>query len=112
MCKSHEVGYSDLKMEDGSGGGGVWWISLSSTSCNGGAESDVLLDSAAGAESTLGYLLLISIANYSFKKTPNTIGTYFGFFQHYVCHHERIIFSASETEVGEWLCPLVWKREL
>lgn len=59
-------------MEDGSGGGVVWWISLSRTSCNGGAESDVLLDLAAGAESTLGYLLLVSFASYSFKKNPQT----------------------------------------
>lgn len=70
VCKSHEIGYSDLKMEDGSGGGVVWWISLSSTSCNGGAESDVLLDLAAGAESTSGYLLLVSFASYSFKTIP------------------------------------------
>lgn len=66
MCESREIGYSDLKMEDGSGDGVVWWISLSSTSCNGGAESDVLLDLAAGAESTLGYPLLLSFASYGF----------------------------------------------
>lgn len=47
-------------------------ISLSSTSCNGGAESDVLLGLVAGAESetssmlALEYLLLISIISYSF----------------------------------------------
>lgn len=76
-------------MEDGSGGGVVWWISLGSTSCNGGAESDVLLELAAGAESILGYLLLISFANYSFEKSPNAVGKYFGLFQHYVCHRDR-----------------------
>lgn len=44
-------------------------ISLSSTSCNGGAESGVLLDLTAGAECetssvlALGYLLLISIVS-------------------------------------------------
>lgn len=88
MCKSHEIGYSDLKMEDGSGGGVVWWISLS-TSCNGGAESDVLLDLAAGAESTLRYLPLAGFASYSFKKSSDTIGKYLGFFQRYICHDDR-----------------------
>lgn len=76
-------------MEDGSGDGVVWWISLSSTSCNGGAESDVLLDLAAGAESTLGYLLLLSFVSYSFKKSPSTSGKYLGFFQHCICHRDR-----------------------
>lgn len=49
-------------------------ISLSGASCNGGAESDVLLGLAAGVESktssvlALGYVLLISVVSYSFKK--------------------------------------------
>lgn len=91
MCESHEIGYSDLKMEDGSGDGVVWWVSLSSTSCNGGAESGVLLDLAAGAESTLGCRLLISFASYSFKKTPNTTGKYL-----------RVFFSIlSVTVIGK-----------
>lgn len=46
-------------------------VSLSNVSCNGGAESDVVLGLAAGAESetssvlALGYVLFISIVSYS-----------------------------------------------
>lgn len=76
-------------MEDGSGDGVVWWVSLSSTSCNGGAESGVLLDLAAGAESTWGYVLLMSFASYSFIKPPNTTEKYLRFFQHCICHSDR-----------------------
>lgn len=58
--------------------------SLSSTSCNGGAESGVLLGLAAGAERetpsgrALGYLLLISVVSYSFLRTK--CGEAFWFF--------------------------------
>lgn len=67
-------------------------ISLSSASCNGGAESDVLLGLAAGVESgassvlALGYLLLISIVSFSFKKKKQCREVFVGFlFQHDVC---------------------------
>lgn len=96
-------------------------ISLSSTSCNGGAESDVLLGLVAGAESetssvlALEYLLLVSIISYTFWLCVFLDSEVFWvFFSIMSVSHNRkgSSFMPLKLKVGNGCPPLVWERGL